>query len=65
MITHEFRDCNGTLIAVLDILEGPPNIGAGMIEMAADVSGSSYRVRIFPATARRVRDEWRRLTAAE
>jgi uncharacterized protein YaaW (UPF0174 family) len=65
VIRHEFRGSDGQLVAVLDILEGPPNNAAGMVELAADVAGSSYRVRIFPVTVRRLSDEWRRLTAAE
>jgi hypothetical protein len=51
---HELRDPRGGLIAVLDVIEPiqpPPD--AGMIELAADVAGSSYRVRIYPVASRR------------
>jgi hypothetical protein len=49
MTHHEFRDADGNLIAVLDLVEPKaPIAGVGMVELAADVGGRSVRVRVFP-----------------
>ena len=50
---HELRDDDGRLIAVLDVIEGKAESTRGMIELAADVDGSSFRIRIFPRKAQR------------
>lgn len=46
---HEVRDEAGRLVAVLDIIE--PAHGSGRpehtVELAADVGGTSYRLRLF------------------
>jgi hypothetical protein len=53
--SHEFRDTAGNLIAVLDLIE--PATAAeiaevhGMVELAADIAGRSFRIRIFPPPA--------------
>jgi hypothetical protein len=52
LTSHELRDADGYLLAVLDLLEPDrsalPDLDHGMIELAADIAGSSIRVRIFP-----------------
>ena len=53
MTHHEFRDAEGALIAVLDLIEAKaPIAGAGMVELAADIGGRSVRVRVFPPQVR-------------
>jgi hypothetical protein len=53
MTRHEFRDAEGALIAVLDLLEPKTPIAEmGMVEMAIDSAGRSIRLRVFPPAAR-------------
>jgi hypothetical protein len=53
---HELRDRAGRLVAVLDelILDPAPLAEPGMIEFAIDAGGASYKLRIFPRSARQV-----------
>lgn len=47
---HEVRDQDGTLVAVTDVISGDLALpGPTMIELAADMPGHAYRVRLFPA----------------
>jgi hypothetical protein len=50
---HEVRDEGGNLVAVIDIVHDE-HIGfePSMAELAADVGGAGYRMRLFPFQAR-------------
>lgn len=48
---HEVRDHDGRLIAVIDEIIGKGEPTPTTIELAADIGGTAYRVRIFPAIA--------------
>ena len=56
---HELRDRDGRLVAVLDVIAGDGD--HDMIELGADVHGSSYRLRIF---SRRAAEDIERARAA-
>ena len=50
---YELRDDAGRLVAILEMIEpSVPIAEAGIVELAADVAGASYRLRIFTASAR-------------
>jgi hypothetical protein len=49
---HELRDRAGQLVAVLEELILDPAIETGMVEVAIDTAGASYKVKIFPRSAR-------------
>jgi hypothetical protein len=53
---YEFRGEHGQIILAVDMIEGSAAASAdtGMVELAADVGGASYRVRIFPPARRRM-----------
>jgi hypothetical protein len=45
---HEVRDESGRLIAVLDIIDQAHGSGPKhTVELAADIGGTSYRLRLF------------------
>jgi hypothetical protein len=51
---HELRDAEGNLIAVVETVIENVKFSHDMIELAADVAGAAYRVRIFPPKARAI-----------
>jgi hypothetical protein len=49
---HEVRDDDGYLVAVIDVVEDLTSSAPHTVELAADLPGRSYRVRVFnPAVA--------------
>ena len=51
---HELRDHAGGLVAILEELILDPLTDTGMVEVAIDAGGTSYKLRIFPLASRRV-----------